>query len=137
MIQKKCKICGEWFDSKKIAMHYWNIHKKKYSEYKTDEETREIEGEENEKSTTKKTTTKTSSTNTGTQEVVIQATPIETETVQEGTVQVPTVEPIKEAEMWKETAHLFDDIPQNNEASNELRRVYNPGGSETVNEWCN
>lgn len=136
MIQKKCKICGEWFDSKKIAMHYWNIHKKKYGEFKTNEETREIEGEKNEKSTTKKT--KSSSTKTtGTTEVTIQSTPIETETVQEGIVKVPTVEPIKEAEMWKETAHLFDNIPENNEASNELRRVYNPGGSETLNEWCN
>ena len=136
MIQKKCKICGEWFDSKKIAMHYWNIHKKKYGEYKTNEETREIEeGETNEKTTSEKT--KASSTTTGTTEVTIQNTPIETETVQEGTVVVPTVEPIKEAEMWKETAHLFDKLPQNNEASNELRKAYNPGGSETVNEWCN
>lgn len=136
MIQKKCKICGEWFDSKKIAMHYWNIHKKKYSEYKTDEETREVEGEENEKNTNKKTTSSSTKT-TGTTEVTIQATPIETETVQEGVVQVPQTEPIKEADMWKETAHLFDNLPQSNEATNELRRVYNPGGSETVNEWCN
>lgn len=136
MIQKKCKICGEWFDSKKIAMHYWNIHKKKYSEYKSNEETREIEGEENEKTTSKKTTSSSTKT-TGTTEVTIQTTPIETETVQEGIVQVPQTEPIKEAEMWKETAHLFDNLPQSNEATNELRRVYNPGGSETVNEWCN
>lgn len=136
MIQKKCKICGEWFDSKKIAMHYWNIHKKKYSEYKNNEETREIEGEENEKTTSKKTTSSSTKT-TGTTEVTIQTTPIETETVQEGIVQVPQTEPIKEADMWKETAHLFDNLPQSNEATNELRRVYNPGGSETVNEWCN
>lgn len=136
MIQKKCKICGEWFDSKKIAMHYWNIHKKKYGEYKTNEETREIEGEENEKTTNKKTTSSSTKT-TGTTEVTIQTTPIETETVKECVVQVPQTEPIKEAEMWKETAHLFDNLPQSNEATNELRRVYNPGGSETVNEWCN
>lgn len=136
MIQKKCKICGEWFDSKKIAMHYWNIHKKKYGEYKTNEEIREVEGEENEKNTNKKTTSSSTKT-TGTTEVTIQATPIETETVQEGVVQVPQTEPIKEADMWKETAHLFDNLPQSNEATNELRRVYNPGGSETVNEWCN
>ena len=136
MIQKKCKICGEWFDSKKIAMHYWNIHKKKYSEYKTNEETREIEGEENEKTTSKKTTSSSTKT-TGTTEVIIQTTPIETETVQEGVVQVPQTEPIKEADMWQETAHLFDNLPQSNEDTNVLRRVYNPGGSETVNEWCN
>lgn len=42
MVEKKCKICGEWYSSRKIAMHYWNIHKKKYKEYKDGEEQREI-----------------------------------------------------------------------------------------------
>lgn len=43
MIEKRCKICGEWFNSRKIAMHYWNIHKEKYNKYKgADEETREV-----------------------------------------------------------------------------------------------
>lgn len=46
MIEKKCKICGDWCPSKKIAMHYWNIHKKKYNEYKgADEESREVPDE--------------------------------------------------------------------------------------------
>ena len=43
MTEKKCKICGDWINSKKIAMHYWNIHHKKYNEYKDNEETREVE----------------------------------------------------------------------------------------------
>ena len=139
MIQKKCKICGEWFDSKKIAMHYWNIHKKKYSEYKDNEETREVPdpvGEEDEKKTSKKT--KTSST-TGTTEVEIQTTPIETETVQEGIVNVPETEQIPSPELWKETAHLFDG-PVTNEARNVLRKTEkaNPfDNGETINEWCN
>lgn len=69
MIEKKCKICGNFFHSRKIAMHYWNIHHKKYGEYKDNEETREVPdpvGEENEKKTSEKT--KSSST-TGTTEV--------------------------------------------------------------------
>ena len=42
MIEKKCKICGEWHGSKKIAMHYWNIHRAKYKEYRGNEEERNI-----------------------------------------------------------------------------------------------
>ena len=139
MIEKKCKICGNFFHPRKIAMHYWNIHHKKYGEYKDNEETREVPdpvGEEDEKKTSKKT--KTSST-TGTTEVEIQTTPIETETVQEGIVKVPETEEIPSPELWKETAHLFDG-PVTNEASNVLRKTEkaNPfDNGETINEWCN
>lgn len=139
MIEKKCKICSDFFPSRKIAMHYWNIHHKKYGEYKDNEETREVPdpvGEENEKKTSKKT--KTSST-TGTTEVEIQTTPIETETVQEGIVTVPETEQILSPELWKETAHLFDG-PVTNEARNVLGKTEkaNPfDNGETINEWCN
>ena len=139
MIEKKCKICGNFFHSRKIAMHYWNIHHKKYGEYKDNEETREVPdpvGEEDEKKTSKKT--KNSST-TGTTEIEIQTTPIETETVQEGIVEVPETEEIPSPELWKETAHLFDG-PVTNEASNVLRKPEkaNPfDNGETINEWCN
>lgn len=139
MIEKKCKICGDFFPSRKIAMHYWNIHHKKYGEYKDNEETREVPdpvGEENEKKTSKKT--KASST-TGTTEVKIQTTPIETETVQEGIVKVPETEEIPSPELWKETAHLFDG-PVTNEARNVFRKTEkaNPfDNGETINEWCN
>ena len=139
MIEKKCKICGDFFHSRKIAMHYWNIHHKKYGEYKDNEETREVPdpiGEEDEKKTSKKT--KTSST-TGTTEVEIQTTPIETETVQEGIVKVPEIEQIPSPELWKETAHLFDG-PVTNEARNVFSKTEkaNPfDNGETINEWCN
>ena len=139
MIEKKCKICGNFFHSRKIAMHYWNIHHKKYGEYKDNEETREVPdpiGEEDEKKTSKKT--KTSST-TGTTEVEIQTTPIETETVQEGIVKVPETEEIPSPELWKETAHLFDG-PVTNEARNVFSKTEkaNPfDNGETINEWCN
>ena len=139
MIEKKCKICGNFFHSRKIAMHYWNIHHKKYGEYKDDEETREVPdpvGEEDEKKTSKKT--KTSST-TGTTEVEIQSTPIETETVQEGIVKVPETEEIPSPELWKETAHLFDGLVTN-EAHNVFSKTEkaNPfDNGETINEWCN
>lgn len=139
MIEKKCKICGDFFPSRKIAMHYWNIHHKKYGDYKDNEETREVPdpvGEENEKKTSKKT--KTSST-TGTTEVEIQTTPIETETVQEGTVKVTEPEQIPSPELWKETAHLFDG-PITNEARNVFSKTEkaNPfDDGETLNEWCN
>jgi hypothetical protein len=139
MIEKKCKICGNFFHSRKIAMHYWNIHHKKYGEYKDNEETREVPdpvGEEDEKKTSKKT--KTSST-TGTTEVEIQTTPIETETVQEGIVKVPETEQIPSPELWKETAHLFDG-PVTNEARNVFSKTEkaNPfDNGETINEWCN
>lgn len=139
MIEKKCKICGNFFHSRKIAMHYWNIHHKKYGEYKDNEETREVPdpvGEEDEKKTSKKT--KTSST-TGTTEVEIQTTPIETETVQEGIVKVPETEEIPSPELWKETAHLFDG-PVTNEARNVFSKIEkaNPfDNGETINEWCN
>ena len=139
MIEKKCKICGNFFHSRKIAMHYWNIHHKKYGEYKDNEETREVPdpvGEEDEKKTSKKT--KTSST-TGTTEVEIQTTPIETETVQEGIVNVPETEQIPSPELWKETAHLFDG-PVTNEARNVFSKTEkaNPfDNGETINEWCN
>jgi hypothetical protein len=120
-------------------MHYWNIHHKKYGEYKDNEETREVPdpvGEEDEKKTSKKT--KTSST-TGTTEVEIQTTPIETETVQEGIVKVPETEQIPSPELWKETAHLFDG-PVTNEARNVFSKTEkaNPfDNGETINEWCN
>ena len=139
MIEKKCKICGDFFHPRKIAMHYWNIHHKKYGEYKDNEETREVPdpvGEEDEKKTSKKT--KTSST-TGTTEVEIQTTPIETETVQEGIVKVPETEQIPSPELWKETAHLFDG-PVTNEARNVFSKTEkaNPfDNGETINEWCN
>lgn len=139
MIEKKCKICGDFFHPRKIAMHYWNIHHKKYGEYKDNEETREVPdpvGEENEKKTSKKT--KSSST-TGTTEVEIQTTPIELETVQEGTVKVTEPEKIPTPELWKETAHLFDG-PITNEARNAFHKVEkaNPfDDGETLNEWCN
>lgn len=139
MIEKKCKICGNFFHSRKIAMHYWNIHHKKYGEYKDNEETREVPdpiGEEYEKKTSKKT--KSSST-TGTTEVEIQTTPIETETVQEGIVKVPETEQIPSPELWKETAHLFDG-PVTNEARNVFSKTEkaNPfDNGETINEWCN
>lgn len=139
MIEKKCKICGNFFHSRKIAMHYWNIHHKKYGEYKDNEETREVPdpvGEEDEKKTSKKT--KTSST-TGTTEVEIQTTPIETETVQEGIVKVPETEQIPSPELWKETAHLFDGSVTN-EAHNVFSKTEkaNPfDNGETINEWCN
>lgn len=42
MIEKKCKICGEWKPSKNIAMHYWNLHRAKYKEYKGNEEERNL-----------------------------------------------------------------------------------------------
>ena len=42
MIEKKCKECGEWFSNRKIAVHYWNIHKLKYKEVCEGEETREV-----------------------------------------------------------------------------------------------
>lgn len=42
MVEKKCKICGEWHSTRKIAMHYWNIHREKYKTYKGNEEEREI-----------------------------------------------------------------------------------------------
>ena len=139
MIEKKCKICGDFFHPRKIAMHYWNIHHKKYGEYKDNEETREVPdpvGEENEKKTSKKT--KSSST-TGTTEVEIQTTPIELETVQEGTVKVTEPEQIPSPELWKETAHLFDG-PITNEARNVFSKTEkaNPfDDGETLNEWCN
>ena len=139
MIEKKCKICGDFFHSRKIAMHYWNIHHKKYGEYKDNEETREVPdpvGEENEKKTSEKTE---SSSTTGTTEVEIQTTSIETETVQEGIVKVPEPEPIQSPELWKETAHLFDG-PVTNEARNTLSKLEkaNPfDNGETINEWCN
>lgn len=139
MIEKKCKICGDFFPSRKIAMHYWNIHHKKYGEYKDNEETREVPdpvGEEDEKKTSKKTKARST---TGTTEVEIQTTPIETETVQEGIVEVPKTEEIPSPELWKETAHLFDG-PVTNEASNVLRKTEkaNPfDNGETINEWCN
>ena len=139
MIEKKCKICGDFFPSRKIAMHYWNIHHKKYGEYKDNEETREVTdpiGEENEKKTSKETK---SSTTTGSTEVEIQTTPIETETVQEGIVNVPETEQIPSPELWKETAHLFDG-PVTNEARNVFSKTEkaNPfDNGETINEWCN
>ena len=139
MIEKKCKICGNFFHSRKIAMHYWNIHHKKYGEYKDNEETREVPdpvGEEDEKKTSKKT--KASST-TGTTEVEIQTTPIETETVQEGIIEVPKTEEIPSPELWKETAHLFDGTVTN-EAHNVFSKTEksNPfDNGETINEWCN
>lgn len=139
MIEKKCKICGNFFHSRKIAMHYWNIHHKKYGEYKDNEETREVPdpvGEEDEKKTSKKTKT---SSHTGTTEVEIQTTPIETETVQEGIVKVPETEQIPSPELWKETAHLFDG-PVTNEARNVFSKTEkaNPfDNGETINEWCN
>lgn len=77
MIEKKCKICQDFFPSRKIAMHYWNIHHKKYGEYKDNEETREVQdtdGENNEKKTSEKTTT---SPTTGTTEVKKQINNIE------------------------------------------------------------
>lgn len=139
MIEKKCKICGNFFHSRKIAMHYWNIHHKKYGEYKDNEETREVPdpvGEEDEKKTSKKTK---ASSPTGTTEVEIQTTPIETETVQEGIVNVPETEQIPSPELWKETAHLFDG-PVTNEARNVFSKTEkaNPfDNGETINEWCN
>lgn len=42
---EKCKICNEWIDKKKIAMHYWNVHKEKYSNFKEGAEIKEIEDE--------------------------------------------------------------------------------------------
>ena len=155
MIEKKCKICGEWINSKKIAMHYWNIHHAKYSDYRINEETREVEdtiGETNEKKTSKETSTNSTTTTPEVkveipvqveqvkpveQTIEIQSTPIETEKVNEGLVEVPKTDEIKEAEMWKETAYLFDE-PQTNEATNELRRVISvEEHGQSMNEWCN
>ena len=155
MIEKKCKICGDWINSKKIAMHYWNIHHKKYNEYKDNEETREAEetttqaevkiikeGETNEK----ETSTATQTTQTTKEPIVIEvqepsveiSTPIfETETVDNGLVETPPVPEIPNADMWKETAKYFED-KETNEAKNELRQVNSVyRDSETINEWCN
>lgn len=159
MIEKKCKICGDWINSKKIAMHYWNIHHKKYNEYKYNEETREVEdpvapvepkpevkivkeGETNEK----ETSTATQTTKTNEEPIVIEVqepvveipTPIfETETVDNGLVETPPAPEIPNADMWKETAKYFED-KETNEAKNELRQVNSVyRDSETINEWCN
>lgn len=151
MIEKKCKICGEWVNSKKIAMHYWNMHHAKYAEYKQDEESRdtevteqpkEIVGEKpNEKKANKETITNNTISTTApatTTEVVSPAPVFETETVDNGVVEPEKPEPvIPEAEMWKETAHLFDSYVQN-VAKNEYKSVQTPTrDSETLNEWCN
>lgn len=43
MTEHKCIICNNWFSGRQIGIHYWNIHKVKYSEYRDKEETRETE----------------------------------------------------------------------------------------------
>lgn len=159
MIEKKCKICGDWINSKKIAMHYWNIHHKKYNEYKDNEETREVEdpvapvepkpevkivkivkeGETNEKKTSTATKTTEEPIVIEVQEPVVEIpTPIfETETVDNGLVETPPAPEIPNADMWKETAKYFED-KETNEAKNELRQVNSVyRDSETINEWCN
>ncbi len=156
MIEKKCKICGEWVNAKKIAMHYWNEHHVKYAEYKQDEESRdteatatkievpqkEIVGEKtNEKKANKETITNNTISTTATAtttEIEAPAPVFETETVDNGVVEQKKPEPeIPEANMWKETAHLFDSYVQN-ETRNEYKSVQTPTrDSETMNEWCN
>ena len=151
MIEKKCKICGEWVNAKKIAMHYWNEHHAKYAEYKQDEESRDTEATEQpkeivgEKTNEKKANKETITNNTISTpapatptEVEVPSPVFETETVDNGVVEPEKPEPkIPEADMWKETAHLFDSYVQN-ETRNEYKSVQTPArDSETLNEWCN
>ena len=152
MTEKKCKICGDWINSKKIAMHYWNIHHKKYNEYKDNEETREAEetktqpevkiikeGEPDEKKTSTATQTTQEPVVIEVQEptVEVPAPKFETETVDEGLVATKPAPEIPNADMWKETAKYFED-KETNEAKNELRQVNSVyRDSETMNDWCN
>ena len=148
MIEKKCKICGEWVNSKKIAMHYWNIHHVKYSDYRENEETREVAEEvtakpievKNEKTANEETKATNTATATATAtEVVVEAPApvIETETVDNGLVNTPEPKPVTEADMWKETAKYFEG-KVTNEAKRELRTVQVPyRDTESINEWCN
>lgn len=152
MTEKKCKICGDWINSKKIAMHYWNIHHKKYNEYKDNEETREAEetttqpevkiikeGEPDEKKTSTATQTTQEPVVIEVQEptVEVPAPKFETEKVDEGLVATPPTPEIPNADMWKETAKYFE-TKTTNEARNELRQVNSVyRDSETMNDWCN
>ena len=117
MIEKKCKICGEWLSSRKIAMHYWNIHKAKYAEYKENEETREVEDPIEEPKKTK-----------------VKEEPVEVvkENIQENPTEIP------EANPWLETVKYFEG-PVTNETKNEVKKVEKHNWmdeGQTLNEWC-
>lgn len=120
MIEKKCKICGDWISAKKIAMHYWNIHHEKYSAYKNNEEEREIaEQPKVEEIKVEKPEIK---------EIPVEKVEVKTE---EEKTEIPS------PERWEETAHLFDG-PVTNETRNEYRSVQSPCVDNiTMNEWCN
>ena len=155
MTEKKCKICGEWVNSKKIAMHYWNEHHEKYADYKNNEETRELveEAKETKVEEPKKVEPvkpqKKIEVEVKPVEMVQEIIPeskeievsvpkpiIETETVDNAVKK--TEEPkIDEATMWLETAKYFEE-PVKNEAKHEIRQVNSVyRDSETFNEWCN
>lgn len=145
MTEKKCKICGDWINSKKIAMHYWNIHHKKYNEYKDNEETREVEdvpvvGDTNAKTTCEKenieeTTTIETTGTTGTTETIQQETRTEEIITEETKVEEPQ---IPEANPWLETVKYFEG-PVTNETRHEVRKVVKhdlTDEGQTLNEWC-
>jgi hypothetical protein len=108
MTEKKCKICGDWINSKKIAMHYWNIHHKKYNEYKDNEETREVEDvkivkEEPPAKTEEPIVKEPVSVTVEEQKAEVPTPKFETETVNEGLTEVPSTPEIPEANPWLET----------------------------------
>ena len=146
MTEKKCKICGEWVNSKKIAMHYWNIHHKKYNEYKDNEETREVEDvkivNEEPPSTQSKTeepiVKEPVSVTVEEPKVEVPTPKFETETVNEGLTEVPSTPEIPEANPWLETVKYFE-TPTTNETRNEIRQVVKhdlTDEGQTLNEWC-
>ncbi|MBO7691238.1 MAG: hypothetical protein J6T10_01220 [Methanobrevibacter sp.] len=150
MIEKKCKICGEWINSKKIAMHYWNIHHEKYGNYKDNEETREVdnvEGEiQNEKSPSKEEPivfqrpTETKPETREIREEVKEVAPPVVETVMkdDSIVEDPKEPTIPEANPWLETVKYFEG-PVTNETRNEVKKVVTHNWEDegqTLNEWC-
>lgn len=146
MTEKKCKICGEWVNSKKIAMHYWNIHHKKYNEYKDNEETREVEDVKIVKEEPPSTPAKTEdpivkepiSVTVEEPKTEIPTPKFETETVNEGLTEVPSTPEIPEANPWLETVKYFE-TSTTNETRNEIRQVVKhdlTDEGQTLNEWC-
>lgn len=132
MTEKKCKICGDWINSKKIAMHYWNIHHKKYNEYKDNEETREVEDVVPVEKPVELPVEEPKV------EQVIE-TPVETN-IEETTIETSKVdEPqIPEANPWLETVKYFEG-PVTNETRHEVRKVVKhdlTDEGQTLNEWC-
>lgn len=120
--EKRCKICGEWFDSKKIAMHYWNIHRKKYNEYKgADEETRTVEEETTENKMEIKNEKKTEPTKEN------NCKTTENETKENKTDTNTTTR-----EDWKDP-EVINEIYRPYKTVNKYDLLDN---GEVINEWC-